>query len=62
MAITYDIKKDVHYRQGKEEGRVEGKEEEKKTVRICPQYEKSKMSLEQIAEFTGLSLARIQKL
>ena len=59
MAITYDIKKDVRYRQGKEEGKVEG---EKKQLEIARNMKKAGMSVKQIAEFTGLSIAQIQKL
>jgi predicted transposase/invertase (TIGR01784 family) len=72
MAITYDIKKDVRYQQGREEGILEGKEkgkkegkeegEEKKQLEIARNMKKAGMSVEQIAEFTGLTQARIKKL
>ena len=68
MAITYDIKKDVRYQQGKEEGKLEGKiegkeeGEEKKQLEIARNMKKAGMSVEQIAEFTGLTKDLIQKL
>jgi predicted transposase/invertase (TIGR01784 family) len=72
MTLTYDIKKDVRYQQGREEGILEGKEkgkkegkeegEEKKQLEIAHNMKKAGMSVEQIAEFTGLTQARIKKL
>ncbi|MFP4096796.1 MAG: Rpn family recombination-promoting nuclease/putative transposase [Cyclobacteriaceae bacterium] len=68
MAITYDIKKDVRYQQGKKEGKLEGilegKEEgeEKKQLEIARNMKKAGMSVEQIAELTGLTKDQIQKL
>ena len=64
MDITYDIKKDVRYQQGKEKGKAEGKEEgrEKNQSEIAMKMKKAGMSVEQIAEFTGLTKDQIEKL
>lgn len=64
MALTYDIKKDIRYQQGKEEGKVEGKVEgeEKKQFEIARNMKQEGLSLELIAKLTGLTEDQLQKL
>ena len=57
MALTYDIKKDVRYQQGKEEG----KEEEKEEVTLAL-LKSSLLTDEQIAQVTNTSLKQVQRI
>ena len=53
MALTYNIKKDVRYQQGREEGR------EEVTLNLL---KSGLLTNEQIAEVTGSSLKQIQQI
>ena len=57
MALTYDIKKDVRYQQGREEGKAEGKEEV-----ILTLLKSGLLTDEQIAEVTQSSLTKIRRI
>ncbi|EAY28436.1 hypothetical protein [Microscilla marina] len=73
MALTYDIEKDAFYlkgvKKGKEEGvkegikkgREEGKQEEK-TALILGLLKSGKMTLQEIASLTKVTVAEIQKM
>ena len=61
MALTYDIKKDVRYQQGKEEGKQEGKEEKEEEI-ILALLKSGLLTDEQIAQTTGASLKQIQRI
>ena len=61
MAITYDIEKDQFYIEGKKEGKKEGRKEGEKEM-ILKMLQAGKLSLEDIADISGLSLEELKKL
>ena len=65
MPFTIDIRKDRFFLQGREEGRAEGREEGREEIRIqnaLRMLRSGSLSLESIAEFSGLSLEKVKSL
>lgn len=68
MALTYDIKKDIRYQQGREEGEAKGKAagkaagEKNKQFEIALNMKQEGLSINLITKLTGLSQAQIEQL
>lgn len=60
MPINYDIKKDAFYKAGREQGRQEGKLEEKKDIVL--RMKKAGFSMADVVKATGLTKAQIEQL
>ena len=61
MALTYDIKKDVRYQQGKEEGKEEGRLVGKEEVALAL-LKSGLLTDEQIARATDIPLEQVQRI
>ena len=57
MALTYDIKKDVRYQQGREEGKEEGKEEVALAL-----LKSGLLTDEQIAQAADIPLEQVRRI
>jgi predicted HTH domain antitoxin len=57
MAFDYDIKKDLRYKQGKKEGKLE-----LRIDLVIKMLKSNRLSMEEIAEYSGFTLAEILKM
>jgi len=61
MGLLYDITKDYLYQEGREKGREEGREEEKREI-VAKMLAKQKLSIEEIAEVSGVTVAYVESI
>ncbi len=54
MAFDYDIKKDLRYKQGKKEGKLE-----LRIDLVIKMLKSNRLSMEEIADYSGFTLAEI---